>query len=145
MSEVSLYPAVKRFLESAGFDVKGEVKGCDIVAVRRGEPLTLAIVEMKFGFTLDLLPRATDRMPAADETWLAVPATRPGCPRSPSLPVDWLRPAGGQCRARPGRGTRQAGAIPAASGFAPAHAVAERNIRAGGVTHRPAVRHASPS
>src|ERR1019366_2815020 len=42
MSEVSLYPAVKRFLESAGFDVKGEVKGCDIVAVRRGEALTLA-------------------------------------------------------------------------------------------------------
>jgi hypothetical protein len=33
MSEVLLYPAVERFLEVAGFDVKGEVKGCDIVAI----------------------------------------------------------------------------------------------------------------
>ena len=41
MSEVSLYPAVKRFLEAAGFDVKGEVKGCDIVAVRLDETLTI--------------------------------------------------------------------------------------------------------
>jgi len=83
MSEVSLYPAVKRFLEVAGFDVKGEVHGCDIVAVRHGgartgDPLTLAIVEMKLGFNLELLLQATDRMRAADEVWLAVPATRRG-------------------------------------------------------------------
>ena len=32
MPETSLYPAVKRFLEAANFDVKGEVTGCDIVA-----------------------------------------------------------------------------------------------------------------
>jgi hypothetical protein len=52
--ETSLYPAVKRFLEAASFDVKGEVKGCDIVAVRAGEGLTLTIVEMK----LRLHPRS---------------------------------------------------------------------------------------
>jgi hypothetical protein len=46
MSETSLYPAVKRFLEVASFDVKGEVKDCDIVAVRAAEGLTLTIVEM---------------------------------------------------------------------------------------------------
>ena len=78
MSETSLYPAVKRFLEAAGFDVKGEVKDCDIVAARAGEGLTLTIVEMKLGFTLDLLLQVTDRMRAADEVWLAVPATRRG-------------------------------------------------------------------
>ncbi len=78
MSEVSLYPAVKRFLEAAGFDVKGEVKGCDIVAVRTAEKLTLTIVEMKLGFTLELLLQAADRMRLADEVWLAVPATRRG-------------------------------------------------------------------
>jgi hypothetical protein len=78
MSEVSLYPAVKRFLESAGFDVKGEVKGCDIVAVRTAEKLRLAIVEMKLGFTLELLLQATDRTRLADEVWLAIPATRRG-------------------------------------------------------------------
>jgi hypothetical protein len=26
MSETSLYPAIKRFLEAAGFEVKGEVR-----------------------------------------------------------------------------------------------------------------------
>lgn len=67
MLETSLYPAVKRFLEAAGFDVKGEVKGCDVVAVRPGDPLTLTIVEMKLGVTLDLLLQVTDRMRAADE------------------------------------------------------------------------------
>jgi hypothetical protein len=38
MLETALYPAVKRFLEELGFRVKGEVNGCDIVAVRNGEP-----------------------------------------------------------------------------------------------------------
>jgi len=36
----------------------------------------LAIVEMKLGFSLDLLLQAVDHMRAADEVWLAVPATR---------------------------------------------------------------------
>ncbi len=85
MSETSLYPAVKRFLEAAGFDVKGEVKGCDVVAVRIGESLTLAIVEMKLGFNLELLLQATDRMRAANEVWLAVPATRRGRDRDPRV------------------------------------------------------------
>jgi|HubBroStandDraft_1064217.scaffolds.fasta_scaffold78269_2 hypothetical protein len=78
MSETSLYPPVKRFLQSAGFEVKGEVLGCDVVAVRTDIPLTLAIVEMKLGFTLELLLQAIDRMRPADEVWLAVPATRRG-------------------------------------------------------------------
>ena len=85
MLETSLYPAVKRFLEAAGFDVKGEVKGCDVVAVRPGDPLTLTIVEMKLGVTLDLLLQVTDRMRAADEVWLAVPATRRGRDRDPRV------------------------------------------------------------
>jgi hypothetical protein len=78
MSEVSLYPAVKRFLEAAGFDVKGEVKGCDVVAVRDDVLQTVAIVEMKLGFNLELLLQATDRLRVGDEVWLAVPATRRG-------------------------------------------------------------------
>lgn len=85
MRETSLYPTVKRFLETAGFDVKGEVVGCDIVAVRDGDPTRLAIVEMKLGFTLDLLLQATDRLRAADEVWLAVPATRRGRDRDPRI------------------------------------------------------------
>lgn len=85
MFETSLYPAVKRFLEASGFEVKGEVKGCDIVAVRPAEDLTLTIVEMKLGFTLELLLQAVDRTRVADEVWLAVPVTRRGRDRDPRV------------------------------------------------------------
>jgi hypothetical protein len=85
MSEVLLYPAVKRFLEAAGFDVKGEVKDCDVVAVRDDSPHRLAIVELKLGLNLELLLQATDRMRTADEVWLAVPATRRGRDRDPRV------------------------------------------------------------
>jgi hypothetical protein len=78
MAETALYPTVKRFLEAAGFAVKGEVCGCDIVAVRDGEPALLVIVEMKRGFNLDLLLQGVERMRPADEVWLAVPLTRRG-------------------------------------------------------------------
>jgi hypothetical protein len=78
MAETALYPTVKRFLEAAGYRVKGEVGGCDIVAVRDGEPKRLTVVEMKLGFSLDLLLQAVDRMRAADEVWIAVPASRRG-------------------------------------------------------------------
>ena len=76
MLEISLYPAVKHFLETASFRVKGEVNGCDAVAVHDGEGLRLAIVELKLGLNLDLLLQAVERMRAADEVWLAVPATQ---------------------------------------------------------------------
>ncbi len=85
MSETSLYPPVKRFLEQAGFEVKGEVQGCDIVAVRPDEPGSLTIVEMKLGFSLELLLQATDRLRVADDVWVAVPATPRGRDRDPRV------------------------------------------------------------
>ena len=85
MRETSIYPAVKRFLETAGFCVKGEVNGCDVVAVEDGDQQRLAIVEMKLGFNLDLMLQAVDRMRTADEVWLAVPATRRGRDRDPRV------------------------------------------------------------
>lgn len=78
LRETDLYPAVKRFLAARGFEAKGEVGGCDVVGARPGEPPTLAIVELKLGFTLDLVLQGVDRMACADEVWLAVPATRRG-------------------------------------------------------------------
>jgi hypothetical protein len=85
MAETALYPAVKRFFEAAGFEAKGEVCGCDIVAVREGDPPHLAIIEMKRGFSLDLLLQAIDRMRPADEVWLVVPITRRGRDRDPRV------------------------------------------------------------
>ena len=43
MNETSLYAPVKRFLESLGFVVKGEIGGCDIVALREAEPPVVVI------------------------------------------------------------------------------------------------------
>jgi hypothetical protein len=78
MQEVALYPVVKRFLAARGFEAKGEVGGCDVVGVRDGEPPVLVILEMKLGFTLELVLQGVDRLPLADEVWLAVRATRRG-------------------------------------------------------------------
>lgn len=76
--ESSLYLPVKRFLEKLGFEVKGEVCGCDLVAVRDGEPPAVVIGELKLAFTLGLILQAVDRTAACDEVWLAVRASRRG-------------------------------------------------------------------
>ena len=77
-AETTLYPPVKRFLESLGFEVKGEVCGCDVVALDKGVPTSVVIAELKLTFTLDLLLQAVDRLPACDDVWLAVRASRRG-------------------------------------------------------------------
>ena len=76
--EANLYPPVKRFLERLGFEVKGEICGCDLVAIRDGAPTAVIIGELKLTFTLDLVLQAVDRSAACDEVWLAVRASRRG-------------------------------------------------------------------
>lgn len=76
--ETSLYPAIKTFLEAQGFSVKGEVRGCDVVAVREGDPPILVICELKNAFSLELVLQGIDRIRTADNVWLAVAATRRG-------------------------------------------------------------------
>jgi hypothetical protein len=72
--ESTLYVPVKRFLEKLGFEVKGEVCGCDLVALRDGEPTAVVVGELKLSFTLDLVLQAVDRTAVCDEIWLAVAA-----------------------------------------------------------------------
>jgi hypothetical protein len=74
--ETFLYPPVKRFLQSLGLEVKGEICGCDLVALRAGveggdAPLVV-VGELKLGFNLDLVLQGIDRIAACDEIWLAV-------------------------------------------------------------------------
>ncbi len=69
---------MKRFLESLGFEAKGEVCGCDIVALDKGEPAAVVIAELKLTFTLELLLQAVDRTAVCDEVWVAVRASRRG-------------------------------------------------------------------
>ena len=75
-SEEDLYAPVKSFFEGQGYEVKSEVRGCDIVAQRAGEPPV--IVEMKKGFTLPLVLQGIDRLALSDHVYLAVAvASRP--------------------------------------------------------------------
>ena len=76
--ETTLYLPVKRFLERLGFEVKGEIDGCDLVALRGGEPPVVVIGELKLSFTLELVLQGVDRTAACDEVWLAVRASSRG-------------------------------------------------------------------
>ena len=69
-AETDLYPAVKAFLEGQGYDVKAEVRGCDVVAVRGDEPPV--IVELKLAFGLALVLQGVDRLALTDRVYLAV-------------------------------------------------------------------------
>ena len=71
MRETDLYPPIKAFLEAQGYIVKSEVDGCDVVAVRGGEPPV--VVEMKAVFSLALVFQGIARQSVADDVYLAVP------------------------------------------------------------------------
>src|SRR6478735_7790506 len=75
MRETALYVPVKRFLEGLGFDVKGEICGCDLVALRADEPPIVVVGELKLGFNLELVLQGINRSSACDEIWLAVRAS----------------------------------------------------------------------
>ena len=75
--ETALYIPVKRFLERLGFDVKGEIRGCDVVALKGEEPLVV-VTELKLSFTHELVLQGVDRTAACDEVWLAVKITSRG-------------------------------------------------------------------
>ena len=70
MKETDLYPAVKRLLESQGYEVKAEVKSCDVMAVRGAEPPV--IIELKNGLTLQLIYQAIDRLSITDLVYIAI-------------------------------------------------------------------------
>ncbi|MCC6736732.1 MAG: hypothetical protein IT534_11490 [Bauldia sp.] len=69
--ETALYLPVKAFLEGLGFTVKGEVVGCDLVALSGDEPPIVVVSELKLSFNLELVLQAVERAAVADEIWLA--------------------------------------------------------------------------
>lgn len=74
MAETELYPPVKAYLEAQGYEVKGEVQGCDVVA-RRGSEAPV-IVELKTSFSLALILQAVRRLSVADAVYIAAPPFR---------------------------------------------------------------------
>ncbi|MCL1878156.1 MAG: DUF2161 family putative PD-(D/E)XK-type phosphodiesterase [Defluviitaleaceae bacterium] len=73
--ESDMYEPIKNLLTSQGFIVRGEVKGCDVAAVRGEE---LWIVEMKLSANLTLIFQAMARKEAAENVFIAVPRPKSG-------------------------------------------------------------------
>ena len=69
MPEVDLYRPVKRFLEAQGYTVKGEIKSCDIVAMRGDD--APVVVELKEHLNLALVLQAVDRLRVSEAVYIA--------------------------------------------------------------------------
>jgi hypothetical protein len=69
--ETSLYLPVKDFLEQAGYTVKGEIGGCDLVGLSDSDPTVVVVCELKLSFNLELILQAVDRATVSDEVWIA--------------------------------------------------------------------------
>jgi hypothetical protein len=82
--EAALYLPVKQFLEQRGYEVKGEVRGCDLVARRGDEPPV--IVELKLRFSLALVLQGINRLALTERVYLAVPRRVGRGPLSPQKP-----------------------------------------------------------
>jgi len=71
MKESDLYFPLKQFLESQGYEVKGEVKDCDVLAVsEEHEPV---IVELKLTINLSVVLQAVDRLSLSSIVYLGIP------------------------------------------------------------------------
>ena len=79
--ETELYPPVKAFIEELGFEAKGEVAGCDLVAMRAGADEFVVVIEMKRTFNLELVLQGVARSSVCDEVWLAVGHSKTGTGR----------------------------------------------------------------
>ena len=69
MPEADLYGPIKRFLEAQGYEVKGEIGPCDVMAVRGDEGPV--VVELKEQLSLALLLQAVDRLRMTDAVYVA--------------------------------------------------------------------------
>jgi hypothetical protein len=70
MKETELYQPVKDLFEDMGYQVFGEVKDIDVVAVKDDEKV---IIELKTSFSMKLVLQAVKRQKIYDDVYVAVP------------------------------------------------------------------------
>lgn len=73
--ETDLYKPVHDYLEALGYQVQGEVKGCDLAAIMGDD---LLVVELKTSFNLKLLSQAVRRQRVTDSVYVAIPLPKGG-------------------------------------------------------------------
>lgn len=84
MREADLYLPVKRFLESQHYEVKGEVRECDVLAIRGEEDPV--VVELKLSLNLGVILQAVDRLALSPKVYVGVPV-RCGALNSRGKPI----------------------------------------------------------
>ena len=70
MKETDLYPPIRDWLASQGYEVRAEVNHCDVTAVKGDD---LVVVELKQVLGIDLLLQAVERQTLTDSVYLAIP------------------------------------------------------------------------
>lgn len=70
LAETDLYGPVRDYLEAQGYLVQGEVRQCDVAAVRGEE---LLVVELKLRLGHEVLAQAARRREIADVVYVAIP------------------------------------------------------------------------
>ena len=73
MRESDLYAPIKAHLLRQGYDVKGEVGACDVMALRGNEEPV--VVELKLTFSLALVMQGVARQTMFEQVYLAVPVS----------------------------------------------------------------------
>jgi hypothetical protein len=71
MKESDLYLPLKRFLESQGYEVKGEVHDCDVMAVRSDEDPV--VIELKLTLNLNVILQAVERLSLTPTVYVGIP------------------------------------------------------------------------
>ncbi|SDN25103.1 hypothetical protein SAMN04487897_102280 [Paenibacillus sp. yr247] len=68
-TETELYAPIKQYFEQRGYTVRGEVKHCDLVAIRGDEPPI--VVELKKSFNIPLLVQGIERLRLTQKVYVA--------------------------------------------------------------------------
>jgi hypothetical protein len=70
LQEIDLYKPIQTYFVQEGYEVYGEVKDCDMVAVQAEE---LVVIELKLTLSVDLLIQAVKRQRITDQVYVAIP------------------------------------------------------------------------
>lgn len=71
--ETQMYAPIKELFTSLGYEVRSEVEGCDVVAVKSDE---IIVIEMKKAFNMTLLYQAMDRKSLTPKVYVAIPRAK---------------------------------------------------------------------
>lgn len=92
MKESDLYLPLKQYLEAQNYEVKGEVCGCDVLAIRKDEePL---IVELKLSLNLDVLLQSVDRLNLSSIVYIGIPKDSKAFKKKRKLAIKLLKMLG---------------------------------------------------